>query len=187
VNRAHAALRAGTQAAHDAVDAAFAAFDLGDRHGYAAFLSAHAELVWPLEAALPGERIVADWPDRRRGALLREDLAFLPRLHAPPSGDHDALIAALSQNDPATAGALYVLEGSRLGGRFLARRLPKGSPRAYLDAEQRPGNWQRLLDVIDGLLVEPAALDAALAAARATFRAFELSAGKWQGTAIGDR
>jgi len=192
VNPTHRALRDATAAAHDRVDAAFGGFDLTDRAGYRAFLQAHAEVVLPLEASLPGERVVDDWPERKRGALLREDLALLPKSVRPelveghlsahdwPEGlpPFDEL-GANEIGEATIAGTLYVLEGSRLGGRFLARQLPFGFPRAYLDAHQRAGAWQALLERLDGLLKDPAALDAALVAADAAFAAFARSAHKW--------
>lgn len=208
MNPTRQALRAATSAAHDRVDAAFAGFDLTHRESYARFLAAHADVVWALEAALPGQRVVADWEDRKRGELLREDLAFLrpglpPSRHpdesrslgpgseegaAPDPGfrrDGDNGCRDEKWGEPAIAGTLYVLEGSRLGGKFLARCLPAGFPRAYLDADQRAEKWQQLLTVIDHLLHEPIALEAAIAAALATFTAFERSAEKWRKAEVG--
>jgi len=200
-NPVHKALREATAKAHDRVDAAFADFDLTDRDSYARFLAAHADVVWPLEAALPGERVVADWESRKRGALLREDLAFLrhPRESGGPSpalssSPHGEEMGPRFRRDDgwnfdspaAIAGTLYVLEGSRLGGKFLSRRLPAGFPRAYLDADQRAEKWQQLLTVIDSLLRDPAALETGLAAALATFAAFERSAADWRKVGIGD-
>jgi len=184
LNPTHKKLREATAAAHDRVDAAFAGFDLTDRADYARFLMAHAEVVWPLEAALPGGRIVDDWEARKRGDLLKEDLAFLRP--APADRHPDALApldSGLQQDEegdiPAIAGALYVLEGSRLGGRFLARAVPPGFPRAYLEAHQGADKWQELLRRLDSLLQEPAAFDAALATAQEAFAAFERSARRW--------
>jgi heme oxygenase len=178
LNPTHKALRAGTAEAHDRVDAAFAAFDLADRGSYATFLRAHAEVVLPLEAALPGARIVPDWEDRKRGALLREDLTFLrnPLPHHPRESAEDDWEL---DTDPAIAGALYVLEGSRLGGRFLSRQVPRGFPRAYLDADQASEKWRNLLDRLETILYQPAALQSALAAAHQVFAAFERSAQRW--------
>ena len=176
MNPTHKALRAGTAEAHDRVDAAFAAFDLADRESYATFLRAHAEVVLPLEATLPGERIVPDWEERKRSALLKEDLAFLrPLGHPRESGGDDWAL----DTDPAIAGALYVLEGSRLGGRFLSRQVPRDFPRAYLDANQPPEKWRNLLDRCDAMLYQPAALQSALDAAHIVFAAFERSARSW--------
>ncbi|MDT8759475.1 biliverdin-producing heme oxygenase [Sphingomonas psychrotolerans] len=191
MNSVHRALRTGTAEAHDRVDAAFAAFDLTDRESYAAFLRAHAEVLLPLEDMLPGERILGDWEARKRGALLKEDLAFLPKPVRPePVEGHLSASAAhggeapfdkLRANDDlaALAGALYVLEGSRLGGRFLSRQLPREFPRAYLDADQAPEKWRNLLDRLETIIYQPAALQSALAAAHQVFAAFERSARVW--------
>ena len=197
MNPARKALRDGTAEAHDRVDAAFAGFDLTDRAGYAAFLRAHAEVLLPLEDALDAagaERIIADWPERRRSALLKEDLAFLPPPRHPREGGHPDSQAAPSatlnprlrgdddwglDNDAAIAGALYVIEGSRLGGRFLARQLPHGFPREFLDANQEPARWRNLLDRLETILYQPPLLQSALAAASKVFEAFERSAERW--------
>lgn len=179
MNPIHQALRRGTALAHERVDAAFGAFDLTDRHSYACFLAAHAEVVLPLEAALDAagaERIVPDWPERRRGPALREDLAAL-------RGALDAAIVGRPQAPwpdlAATAGALYVVEGSRLGGKFLARLLPREFPHAYLNSPQPAERWRNLMDRLQTMLYEPAALQSALSAAHEAFAAFERSAATW--------
>ncbi|NML06148.1 biliverdin-producing heme oxygenase [Sphingomonas sp. G-3-2-10] len=178
MNAAHKALRDATAPAHDRVDAAFGGFDLTDRESYAAFLRAHAEAFLPIEAALEAagvERLIDDWPERKRGHLIREDLAFLNvRLPDAFGGPPPVL-----DTDAAIAGMLYVLEGSRLGGKFLARKLPPGFPRAYLDADQPSGNWRKLLDRLDTILYQPAELAAAIDAAQAAFDAFERSGNRW--------
>lgn len=182
MNATHQALRAATAAAHDRVDSAFAAFDLSDRDGYAAFLRAHAEVLLPLEESLPGERITADWEDRKRGHLLREDLALLRDAGPPTARAHPAcadLGPGGEWSDASLAGMLYVIEGSRLGGRFLARKLPAGFPRAYLDSDQPAEKWRNLLDRLETILYEPAQLQSALAAAEQTFAAFERAASRW--------
>jgi heme oxygenase len=176
VNPTHQALRSGTAEAHERVDAAFATFDLTDRSSYARFLSAHAEVVWPLEAALAGERVTTDWETRKRGGLLREDLAHLRSLTTAKAAN----LTELSLSSvPEIAGALYVLEGSRLGGKFLARRLPMGFPRAYLDSDQPSAEWRKLLDSLDTILYDPTNLQSALAAAHRVFSAFERAATRW--------
>jgi heme oxygenase len=200
-NPVHQALRDATAAAHDRVDAAFADFDLTDRASYARFLRAHADVVWSLEAALPGERLVEDWESRKRGELLKEDLAHLrhPRESGSPSPalstlPHSEETGARFRGDDgwnfddraSIAGTLYVLEGSRLGGKFLARSLPLGFPRAYLDADQRGEKWQQLLVRIAQTLPDRTALDRAIAAAGETFAAFERSAREWRKVEVGD-
>lgn len=178
MNPAHKALRDATAAAHERVDAAFGGFDLTGRDSYAAFLNAHAEAFLPIEAALETagvERLIDDWSGRKRGLLIREDLAFL---NARP-GDGFGGRAPDIGSDAQIAGTLYVLEGSRLGGKFLARKLPPGFPRAYLDADQPAGNWRKLLDRLDTILYQPAELAVAIDAAQAAFDAFERSGTRW--------
>ena len=169
-----AALRAATAADHDRVDALFGGYDLADRESYARFLVAHARAVPAVETALaafgrlPGG--VA------RAPLLTEDLADLDV--APPS----ALAFALPDDAAAGWGALYVLEGSRLGGAMLARQVGAGLPGRYLGAGHGPGGWRAVLAGLEAAAEGSAWLERAVAAARATFalygRAVEASAGK---------
>lgn len=175
-NAAHRALRDGTAAAHERVDAVFSQFDLSDRAGYAAFLGAHAEAMLPFEQALDAAdagQVVPDWPERRRGDLLRADLAELGIAPCPAP-------SPASNGDPAAiAGTLYVLEGSRMGGRVLARRVGSGLPLRYLNAHQRPDTWRKLLSRLDFLLDDPASIQTAVEAATECFTAFERSGRNW--------
>lgn len=187
MNSTHRALRDATTEAHDRVDTAFAGFDLADRASYSAFLTAHAEALLPLEDALDragAERVMSDWPERRRGALLREDLAFL----RPLPGPLPLTVAAEAPrlDTPAEiAGTLYVLEGARLGGKFLARGLAPGLPRAFLASAQPAEKWRNLLDQLSIILYEPTTLQSATAAALRAFAAFERAAQRWHGAGIG--
>lgn len=138
---AHADLRAATAIDHDAVDAAFAGFDLADPRAYAAFLAAHARVLPGIEAALAGDPALPAF--RPRTALLIDDLA---RLGVSPPG-------AIHPHVPPTSagrfGMLYVIEGSRLGGGLLARRVAAGLPRAYLSAIHLPGEWRAFTHALD--------------------------------------
>lgn len=178
----HRALRAATAEAHGRVDTVFGGFDLGNRTGYAAFLTAHAEALLPWEASLDAastQQVVADWPTRRRASLILDDLAILGRAPATDSAwtarirDRTQSHAALLIDAPTIAGALYVLEGSRLGGKFLARSVPEGFPCRYLNADQPKGNWAILLETLDARLDAPAALQSATATALQVFDSFE--------------
>ncbi len=175
---AHCALRDATSSAHERVDAAFGQYDLADRTGYAAFLRAHAEAFLPIEAALDAggaERLIEDWPERRRSDAIRQDLDALGEA-VPTSTDEEQ---SMPLSDAQLAGALYVLEGSRLGGKFLARRVPEEFPRAYLDADQVAGNWRKLLDRLDSILYDAATMKSAIGAALEAFAAFERSGERW--------
>lgn len=176
----HLALRAATQDDHAVVDGLFSRFDLASRKGYAGFLRAQAAALLPIERALDAaeaEKAVPDWPARRRGALLIADLAELGE-------DADDAVDALPLPSPAAiVGAVYVLEGSRLGGKLLRQRLPEAHPAAFLTAPAAPGAWRGFLDG----LVEPLSAEDDLAqavdAARTVFRRFVAAARR----ELGDR
>lgn len=166
-------LRAATRQDHDRVDQLGGGFDLAHPAGYGAFLLGHAAVLPPLEAALdaaPLQDLPPGWPDRRRASALLADLADLGLERPPP-----ALIPA-----PATAaervGALYVLEGSRLGGIVLRRRLAEaqpGAPSAYLGHGEGQPLWRTFLEWLDSRTLDVAQTHAAIAGARGVFAAFE--------------
>jgi heme oxygenase len=111
-------LRAGTVESHKNVDRVFSAFDLANRDDYALFLAAQAGALFAIESEL--ERVgiatvVPDWQERRRSDDMREDLALFavePEcVESPALASVDDMLAAL-----------YVLEGSRLGGKILVKQ-----------------------------------------------------------------
>jgi heme oxygenase len=123
-------LKEATAAAHRELDAQFAAFDLNSIAGYRRFLEASAAALWPLESAL--ERggvadLLDDWVKRSRRAAIAADIGHL-----------GGAIRPLPQVDPMNRnqmlGTLYVLEGSRLGAKFLLRTLGAGASFAMLCA-----------------------------------------------------
>lgn len=165
-------LRESTRPDHDRVDAAFARFDLGDPVDYREFLLAQASALLPIEAALTAagvQEVVCDWPQRQRASRILADLAGLglgtPRaLEAPQLGSTAQML-----------GALYVVEGSRLGGAMLARRVPAHLPCRFL-SDSDSSRWRSLVALIDHELASPAGQAAALASARAAFALFEAAA-----------
>ncbi|MFD1786815.1 biliverdin-producing heme oxygenase [Sphingomonas floccifaciens] len=176
MKESHRRLREGTRDEHERLDTLFGRFDLTDAGGYADFLSAHAAALLPLEAALDAAdaaAIVPDWNDRRRADRIVDDLRLLGRAPPPP-----VPVPALP-TVPALLGALYVVEGSRLGGRMLARQVADGLPRTYLAADQASGNWPKLLAIIDSLLYGHDAFTQAIGTARAVFASFETSGRTW--------
>lgn len=142
-------LRATTAPQHARVDTAFSAFQLGQPDGYRAFLLAHAEVLLPLEIALEQsgiEAMLEDWPQRSRRQALLEDLAEIGALApvAPP------ILAPLSPS--ACWGVAYVIEGSRLGGRVLARRVADANPCAplrYLSHRSTTPLWPSFLERLE--------------------------------------
>jgi heme oxygenase (biliverdin-IX-beta and delta-forming) len=140
-NSAVAHLRAATRSDHDAVDGAFARYALSSRQGYRDFLTAHARILPLAERLIDPAALVPDW--RGRSDALAADLAELGE--ATP----EALDFALPEGEAARWGALYVLEGSRLGGVFLAKSVPAAFPAAYLNAKHAPGAWRDLLGALE--------------------------------------
>ena len=162
-------LRAASGPAHDRVDAAYGAFRLDDRDDYAAFLTAHARALPAVEAALAAHPDLPPW--RERTSAIVADLADLGQ--AMPSPLPFPLV-----DDAAAWGALYVTEGSRLGGTMLARSVAAGWPCRYLGARHLPGEWRRLLAAIETRArdASPEWRDAARAGARACFALYERAA-----------
>ncbi len=156
-------LRAQTAPAHDAVDAAFGGHDLGDRDAYARFLIAHARALPAVESVLNDADELPDW--RRRTGLLAADLGDLGLTMPEP------LPFALPDRAGADWGALYVTEGSRLGGIMLARGVPETLPARYLGAKHLPGEWRALLTAIDAAGADrgDAWVEGAIAGAEACF------------------
>jgi len=176
-------LREGTRDAHVATEAAFALESrLSGRGAYGGLLADLRGFYGPIEAALTSVRGWAqltpplDVPSRCRSALLDEDLrglgiaAPLDRVAAPlpalPSLAHGL-------------GCLYVIEGSALGGRIVARRaraaLGSALPVAFFSSAGRDevgADWGALQAALDAFGAgNGAARGAALRAARATFAA----------------
>src|ERR1700744_6118690 len=112
-------LRAVTWDIHQRLDARAHAFHLGTRAGYARFLAAQAEVIVPLERELEAAgvtNVLTDWLTySRRAALLAdlEDLGFACIAEPVPK----------LRGEAAILGALYVLEGSRLGARGILREI----------------------------------------------------------------
>lgn len=164
---AHRLLREATREPHERLDALFGGFDLTDRAGYARFIGAQASAMIAVEAALDAAGagdVIDNWADRRRAPALRSDAAALgvePTPLDPPALSGHAEVA----------GALYVIEGSRHGARFLRKLVPDALPTAFLDSEQVPGSWAKLLDRIDTILYQP---EAEASATRSALRVFDL-------------
>lgn len=160
---ARAALRTATAAKHDVVDAAFGRFDLTEPASYGRFLTAHARALPAVESAVAACAALPAFAPR--AGLLRADLDALG-LPMP-----DPLPLAPPESEAAAFGALYVIEGSRLGGAMLAKQVPAPLPHAYLSATHQPGGWRAFGELLDraGKAGGAAWLDQAIAAAKATF------------------
>lgn len=138
--------------------------------GYGAFLSASARALVPLELALEDAGVAGwlpDWDRRVRRTALARDLAALG-LEVPSFTN-----AAVATPDFG-AGLLYVLEGSRLGARFLARQVRAGGhglPLNYLTQGEEQDLWRSFLAWLEKPNVGTRT-DAAEAGARYGFQCF---------------
>lgn len=148
-------LRAATRILHDRVDGAFPR-GLDTLDDYIRYLQAIVPLAqWLHDCWRPGWPGLAAWHDPDRPQRLHRDLARLGAtpgtvagLHAPASSSAEWL------------GACYVLEGSSLGARLLARDLDRLQPRhpalagarSFIDALiAEPPRWARFKQLLDSL------------------------------------
>ena len=144
---------------------------------YRVFLAANAAAVAPLEAwaeAAGAADVLPDWPARRRAAALAADLADLGAGQAPAPISPDLGPASVS----ALFGALYVLEGSRLGGRVILDMIVRqADPRVLLATRfLRHGDglrlWPTFVASLETFVTGGESLRIATAAAQAAFRCF---------------
>lgn len=169
-------LRAATLEAHERVDRCFSRYDLGHPEDYRQFLTAH-------HAVLPGcERIldasdagglIDDWARRARTPALVADLAGF-------GGSLVQGAPALRRLEPAAAfGMLYVLEGSRMGGAVLLRRVLAGASVRCCEATRylRHGEglrlWPSFLAALEASSEVREDPEAVVASAIETFGLFE--------------
>jgi len=119
-----------------------------------------------------------------RSEALKADLAALG---APPEAI-DALPLCARLPDLRTperrAGALYVVEGSALGGRVLAQAVrpllgEAEAGRRFFLVGGRPGAWRACLDTMDRMASDAAARRRMIGAAEDTFAAFEVWLAEW--------
>ena len=162
-------IRTATRGRHDDVDGIYSQFDLTDPAGYAAFLHAQARALIPLECWLEGSPAFSFWT--ARAPMLCQDLAEMG--YSPPA----ALVAVTLPRSEATLwGVSYVMEGSRLGGKFLARGIPASLPTSFLTSTGKP--WPKFLDAMNLAALAGGEMwrRRAIAAAHACFGVFTASA-----------
>ncbi len=169
-------LRRETGALHRRVDDAFSRFDLSVERGVQDFLTAQAAALLPIERAVERCReggagaLIPDWASRRRSFLLQGLDLDVPSLSIEPCGSKEAML-----------GMLYVLEGSKLGGRVLSERLveleePFGRAAAlFLGHGAARGRWSSFLAVLERHAPQPYG-QVALGGATAAFEIFETAA-----------
>lgn len=163
------ALKAATDDIHQQLDETLSRFDLADPDDYAKFLAVHARTVPAIEAALADggvADIIDDWLEEGRSGAIARDLAALGRpMPAPASTPRIDTVGAL-------LGTAYVLEGSRLGGQVLRRRVGEGLPISYLGLLGADGSWPTVVAAIERHLYSDDQFGEARDAARRCFALF---------------
>lgn len=158
-------LRTATMAAHDLLDAAMqAASGWQTRDDYARFLELQHAARAPLEDWLEAHAPVELHPPRQT-ALIAQDLAALGHPVPPPAAAF--ALAPGARGD--MLGAAWVLAGSALGNRAIARQVQRiggGTwPAAFLDHGAMLAFWQGLRERIEHRADASEAQGAARAAA----------------------
>ena len=128
------ALRDRTAGAHGELDAAFGTVDVAVADGLATFLAAHHAALHVIEPFLRGAPGLPSVPERLDA--IEADLVALGRGRPP------AASVSLAGHDP--LGVAYVVGGSALGGRILARRRA-ASPDPAVRAARRFMDDQRMM------------------------------------------
>jgi len=166
-------LKAATAQDHAAIEAGFADLDLTRFDDYRTFIEAHAAAIPPLERAVEAcgaAALLSDWPQRRRTSAIADDLALL-------SGKRCDLEAPLFATSDAGLGALYVLEGSRLGGRVLSGVVEESRDDRVRRATRFLAHggvelWQSFAAFLNVQLASDAQIAAAISGARTAFNFF---------------
>jgi len=133
-----ARLRSETRTLHTRAEAPIPADAVIDRTRYASLLGALLPVYAGIEERLGDYEEWAalhpplDVDARSRARLLADDLRTLGA-DERPRGSGDTALPQLGSFEEAF-GALYVLEGSRLGGRVLARQIGRSTGAAEVDA-----------------------------------------------------
>lgn len=170
-------LRSATRDLHTRLDSIVAQDDIAQEQGYCRFLLANAEALLAVEQALERSQVLAvmpDWPHRSRSSAL---LADMDGLCLRPLAIPDRFPGLRTRAQ--IVGALYVLEGSRLGSAVLHGRAAASASEAvrsnvrFLTHGRGLGLWKSFLAQLDRELTAPDLQDEAAAAARTVFAAFE--------------
>lgn len=173
------ALRAATRAHHDRIDRLVDVRQLRDARRYGRLLQALAGFLPPWEAAVAGALPAAwdSWLRRRsRRPFLQQDLHALGLAAGAPPATLPRLPTAA-----AAWGAVYVVEGSALGGQFISRSLAGSGLGPAHGAAYFHGwgpatgvMWHEVRSLLDQQLADADRVAQACRAACATFDALAL-------------
>lgn len=158
-------LRQETRSLHQRTEALLSDLDIRTRSGLNRFLLVHHAAVMPIERRLAEAEMTERWPFRLT-ELLTTDLA--ERDLTPTAG-----LATSRFRSAHPLGLCYVLGGSRLGTRFLLKRLCSGerAPR-YLTRAPDEAIWPWTLRLLNSPEAEAASWDAVVTSAEIAFASF---------------
>ena len=180
-------LRQRTRAQHEKIEGSIDLQGaLRSREGYRRLLEGYLGLYRPYEALLAGQteavREIVAWPLHARVPLLERDLSLL--------GASVGEIAAVPESEglpdlrceDAMLGALYVVEGSQLGGQYIYRQIEEklgldedsGAAFFFGSGSKTGGEWKRFTALLDASVKDA---EVAAEAACGMFEAF----GSWLG------
>jgi heme oxygenase len=186
-------LRSETRALHASTERRIAPAErLRDVQAYAGFLC----VLYPLYASIEGRLATfGEWAalvpplevaDRRRAHLLIADLSDLGVAEPRGAGAAQQGVECFA----GAFGALYVIEGSRLGGRLLARQVSAAVGDAAAGALRFLGSdgtdvghlWHELRTALSCFAADSdaATRDAVIAGALETFRCFDRQLESWE-------
>lgn len=169
------ALKAATDDFHRRLDERLSALNLGEADDYRRFLAFQARVVPPLENALADGglgNLIAGWCQGRRAGAIQSDLAELGETMPDPAD------VPPIRSTAEMIGTAYVLEGSRLGGRYLQRQVGDGLPRSFLCETGEKDLWPEVVEAIDSHLYSDADIGEAKDAARRCFALYLNVAGE---------
>ena len=171
----HATLRNATQQRHERLDSGLRiGSGQADYRDYLAYIAALRGWLEPVEKALWAR----DWPaslraDRRRDKAARMDSDFqaaralgMQPPPAPPCPD----IPDVGRSAAYALGVMYVIEGSQLGGRMMAKRLQQAWPDRQFHYMEGYGTdlavlWKEFMAFLALALQTPQDVDEAVAGA----------------------
>lgn len=169
-------LRETTRDLHHELDERISFLDLSDTGDYAAFLRIHAAALPALEGALDAGGVATGfpaWPRHRRSDALIADLDACGIAHEPGASLRPV------HGVEAQMGVLYVLEGSRLGGRLLERQAKGQAGRnAFLTHGAGLPLWQDFLSHLECLPEDAATKRGLENGARIAFRLYLAAASR---------
>jgi len=157
-------LREHTHSLHERVDESAASYDLGTVEGLRSFLEMMVRGLGQVEAGLEHgdvQKFAPDWPMRARLHLAMEELG----LSVAPA----PVEATVFRSEAEIWGALYVLEGSRLGSRVLWQA---AADSAFLRASSEDREWPAFLTALEQAHARLNDLPGMVEGARKAFNAF---------------